>query len=156
VKKSSQVADMQNSPPPDPLQRVNHLLNVLEQLYKDMDRQQKAHHQHFEKLKSETLKAIEEGRLHLKLLLRIDTTESSLSFELPIKDEKLKKAWEALFRHPEGETADTIAGELNRHRTTVSTYLNMLVTLEYAEKFRKGHEIFYKAIIKTEKEENIR
>jgi predicted transcriptional regulator len=61
-----------------------------------------------------------------------------------------------LFRHPEGATAETIASGLDRHRSTVSTYLNMLVTLGFAEKFRDGHEIYYKAIIKSEKEENIR
>ncbi len=156
MKKSSSLEDVQDSPPPDTLRRVNHLLSVLEQLYKDMDRQQKAHHQHFERLKSETAKAMEEARLHMELLLRINTGESSLSFELPIRDEKLKKAWEALFRNPDGATAETVASDLDRHRSTVSTYLNMLVTLGYAEKFRKGHEIYYKAIIKTEKEENFR
>lgn len=156
MKKTSPVDDIQNSPPPETLQRVSHLLEVLEQLYRDMDRQQKTHHQHFDKLKSETAKAIEEARLHLKLLLRIDTGDSSLSFKIPISDEKLKKAWEALFRNPDGATAETIASGLDRHRSTVSTYLNMLVTLGYAEKFRKGHEIYYKAIIKTEKEETIR
>jgi len=125
-------------------------------LYKDMDRLQKAHYQHFEKLKSETVKAIDEARLHLNLLLQINTKKSSLEFEIPIKDEKLKRAWEALFRYPDGATADIIATALNRHRSTVSTYLNMLEKLDYAEKYREGHEIFYKAIIKTEKEENIR
>jgi len=156
VTKFTTSADTQNTTPPDSLQRINHLQVVLERLYEDLERQQKSQNQHFEKLKSETAQALDEVRVHLKFLLQIDTTETPLSFVLPITDEKLRKAWQVLFRYPDGATAETIAGELNRHRTTVSTYLNMLVTLEYAEKFRQGHEIFYKAIIKTEKEENIR
>jgi response regulator of citrate/malate metabolism len=66
--------------------------------------------------------------------------------DVPIDDKKLKKAWIALFRHHNGATAEMIAEDLGRHRTTVSTYLNYLVVLRFAEKERRGHEIYYTAV----------
>ncbi len=157
VKKSPRVSDIESASPPETLQRIRHLQVVLEQLYDEIERQQQFQRQQYDTLKSETAKALDELRIHTNLLLsKMDTTESPLSFDLPIDDEKLKKAWQVLFRHPDGATAETIALELKRHRSTVSTYLNMLKTMGYADNFRKGHEIYYKAIIKTGKEEKLR
>lgn len=156
VKQSSRASDTENANPPETLQRVQHLQVSLEQLSDEIERQQKIQYQHYERLKSETAKALEEVRVHMDLLLNITASESSLPLDLPIEDEKLKRAWQALFRHPEGATADTIGIELKRHRSTVSTYLNMLKTMGYAENYRKGHEIYYKAIIKTGKGEKFR
>jgi len=70
--------------------------------------------------------------------------------DISIQDPKLLTAWKALYRYHEGATADTIAEILGKHRTTVSTYLNILVDDNYAEKNRIGHEIYYKAIIQRE------
>ena len=154
MRKDSKESDKEESPASDTIQRVNHLLNVLEQLYRDIDQQQREHHQQFEKLKSDAATALKEVRLHLNLLLQTGSKEASPIYRIPITDEKLKRAWEVLFRYPDGATADTVASGLDRHRSTVSTYLNMLVTLGFAEKFRDGHEIYYKAIIKSGKEEN--
>jgi response regulator of citrate/malate metabolism len=67
-----------------------------------------------------------------------------------ISDPKLNSVWQTLYWYHEGATADTIAQLLGKHRTTVSTYLNMLVSENYAEKERIGHEIYYKAKIQTE------
>ena len=67
-----------------------------------------------------------------------------------LKDKKLLTVWRALYRFHDGATADTIADVLGKHRTTVSTYLNMLVDDNHAEKNRNGHEIYYKAIIQRE------
>lgn len=141
---------------PDILKRLNHILSVLEHHYQDLERLQKSNFQHFEKFKADTRQAIEETRLHMNLFLGGDLLETPPSYDLPIKNEKLRKTWQVLFRHPEGATAETIAAEMDRHRSTISTYLNMLVAEELADKFRKGHEIFYKAILKTEQEENTR
>ena len=71
--------------------------------------------------------------------------------DVPIQEKRLKEAWIALFRHTSGATAETIADELHRHRTTVSTYLNQLVVMGMADKERVGHEIYYKAILKKSK-----
>jgi len=67
--------------------------------------------------------------------------------DISLKDPKLKSAWKVLYRFHEGATADTIAECMGKHRTTVSTYLNMLVSENYAQKERIGHEIYYKAVI---------
>ena len=74
------------------------------------------------------------------------TMESASLSTIPIEDRKLQKAWAALARYPKGATAEDIMRDLDRHRTTVSTYLNQLVLLEFAEKERIGHEIYYRAI----------
>lgn len=70
--------------------------------------------------------------------------------DIPISDGKLKKAWIALFRHQRGATADQIAEDLGRHRTTVSTYLNRLEEIGLAKRERMGHEVYYKAVLKNE------
>jgi len=67
--------------------------------------------------------------------------------DIPIEDIKLKKAWIGLYKYHNGATADTIASDLKRHRTTVSTYLNTLVLMQFAKKERSGHEIVYRAVI---------
>jgi hypothetical protein len=72
--------------------------------------------------------------------------------DVPIKDRRLKRAWIALYRHHNGVTADVIASETGRHRTTVSTSLNTLVLMHWAEKERRGHQILYKAVMKTDQD----
>jgi len=68
--------------------------------------------------------------------------------EVDIADEKLKSAWMALYQFHEGARAEEVAVQLSRHRTTVSTYLNTLTHMNYAVKERKGHEIYYRAVIR--------
>ncbi|MDD1676835.1 MAG: helix-turn-helix domain-containing protein [Methanomicrobiales archaeon] len=95
---------------------------------------------------------ISESKTQLHSLIReADRIGYDLIPDLPIADKKLKDAWIALFRHAPGATADTVAEELHRHRTTVSTYLNTLVSMGLAEKERVGHEIYYKAIVLPQK-----
>lgn len=150
---SSTSSTRQNNLPGDVLARMAHLQVILEKIHENLDRQQNFQNRHFENLKSETNQALEEVRFQMELLLQSNSKkESPLSFDVPIQDEKLKKVWFVLFRYPEGAPAKTIAAELSRHRSTVSTFLNMLVRLGYSEKFRKGHEIYYKAILKATKE----
>lgn len=70
--------------------------------------------------------------------------------DVPIEDVKLKKAWLVLSKYHAGATADVVAADVKRHRTTVSTYLNTLVLMQLAQKERIGHEIVYRAILKRE------
>ena len=74
----------------------------------------------------------------------------NVSPTFPLHDPKLKKAWLVLYKYHKGATADTIAEDLQRHRTTVSTYLNTLVLMQFAKKERTGHEIMYKVILKKD------
>ena len=69
---------------------------------------------------------------------------------IPIDDPKLKRAWLVLSKYHGGATADTVARDLKRHRTTVSTYLNTLVLMQFAQKERIGHEILYRAVLNRE------
>jgi len=78
--------------------------------------------------------------------------ESQLS-TIPIEDRKLKKAWATLAQYPNGATAEDIMKDMKRHRTTVSTYLNQLVLLNFAKKERRGHEIYYRAVLYKEEGE---
>ncbi len=73
---------------------------------------------------------------------------------VPIPDERLRTVWLVLSRYPEGTTADVVAHDLDRHRTTISTYLNTLVLMGFAEKKRRGHEILYTAIVNTDRAES--
>ena len=91
---------------------------------------------------------ISDTKTQMHILIReADRIGYDLIPDLPIADKKLKDAWIALFRHTAGATADTVAEDLHRHRTTVSTYLNTLVIMGLAEKERVGHEIYYKAVM---------
>jgi len=110
VRKSSRVSDTKSESPPEILQRIRHLQVVLEQLFTEIERQQQFQWQQYEKLKSENAKALDDLHILMNLLLStMDTTETPLSFDIPIKDEKLKKAWQTLFKYPDGATAETIA-----------------------------------------------
>ena len=132
-------------------ERLTFLVKKLESFCQSLERQQDMTNNAFELLKSESNQALKEARLYLALVLKLGEESGVPAFDIPISDVKLQKAWKELFKHPEGATADSIATGLDRHRSTVSTYLNMLVATGYAEKFRKGHEIYYKALIKSEK-----
>lgn len=70
--------------------------------------------------------------------------------EVNIPDEKLKAVWLALYQYHDGATADEVAENLNKHRTTVSSSLNSLSQWGFATKERRGHEIYYRAILKND------
>lgn len=80
--------------------------------------------------------------------------EERLLPPIPIPDERLRRVWLVLYRYPLGATADVVARDLDRHRTTISTYLNTLVLMGFAEKKRRGHEILYTAIVKIDHAES--
>src|SRR5665647_2210987 len=44
--------------------------------------------------------------------------------DVDISNEKFRSAWLALYQYHEGATAEEVASRLDKHRTTISTYLN--------------------------------
>jgi sugar-specific transcriptional regulator TrmB len=66
--------------------------------------------------------------------------------EIDIPDERMKAAWLVLYQFQDGATADEVAERMRKHRTTVSSTLNSLHQWGFAEKERRGHEIYYRAI----------
>jgi len=81
------------------------------------------------------------------LIVSAEMMGQDLAPDIALEDQRLKNTWLALYRHHGGATADEIAGELKRHRTTVSTYLNTLVLMSLAKKERVGHEVYYTAVL---------
>lgn len=132
------------------VERLDFLVKRLESLYESLGRQQDVTNTIYETLKSESQQALQEARLLLNVTLQLDSSDIP-AYTIPLSDTKLQKVWKELFNYPDGATADHVAIELKRHRSTVSTYLNMLVAMGFAEKSRRGHEIYYKALIKSEK-----
>ena len=105
-----------------------------------------------ESLREEYDSIVSEAKIQRHLLFTsFGVAEGDVIPDVDIRDEKLKKAWVVLYSSPDGATAEVIAQKMGRHRTTVSTYLNMLVQLDYAEKEKKGHEIIYKVINRRKK-----
>lgn len=61
-----------------------------------------------------------------------------------IADERERKVYEALLYYPENEaSAEEIANVLNKHRSTVSQYLNKLNEQKLIEKNRDGHVVYF-------------
>lgn len=144
---------MENGSLDDILQRVHYLQTRLNRLSSEVEHQQEMHNHQYEALKNELRRALDEVHILVNYFAKEDRAGLIPSYEIPIQDRKLRSAWQALFRYPDGATAETIAKDLDRHRSTVSTYLNMLETLGFARKSRRGHQIVYKATIKSVKDE---
>lgn len=83
-----------------------------------------------------------------------DTRDPGALLASQIPDDRLRRVWQTLFRYSDGATADEIAGDLERHRTTISTYLNMLVVMGFARKRRSGHTVYYTTIVKPDHAES--
>jgi Fic family protein len=139
---------MENDPVAGEIQKINLLIRRLENLAARIEDSQKQCNRMFDELKSENDSILSELKLHIhRSIAAAERRGFDLIPEIPIEDKKLKAAWIALFQHHNGATADEIAAGLHRHRTTVSTYLNTLVLMNYVSKERIGHEIYYKAVI---------
>ncbi|WP_321508199.1 hypothetical protein [uncultured Methanoregula sp.] len=134
------------------IQRMHTLIIQLEGLIHRLEVHQKESLETSNKILSECNDLLAEVKLEFHQTL---TDADQFDFEripaIPIEDIKLKKAWLVLYKYHHGVTADTVAIDLRRHRTTVSTYLNTLVLMQFAQKERIGHEIVYKAILPGEK-----
>jgi len=135
------------------IQRIHTLILQLEDLIHRIEVHQKNSLETTEKILSECNDLLSEVKLEFHQTLRdADQFEYERIPNIPIDDIKLKKAWLVLYKYHNGATADTIAEDLRRHRTTVSTYLNTLVLMHFAKKERTGHEIMYKAILRKDNE----
>ena len=135
------------------IQRMHARILQLEDLIHRIEEQQKNSYKATEKILDECNDLLSEVKLEFHQTLRdADQFEYELIPDIPIDDTKLKKAWLVLYKYHNGATADIIAEDLKRHRTTVSTYLNTLVLMQFAKKERTGHEIMYKAILSKDTE----
>ncbi len=133
------------------IQRIHSLILQLGDLIHRIEVHQKNSLETTEKIIKECNDLLSEVKLEFHQTLRdADQFEYERIPDIPIADPKLKKAWLVLYKYHNGATADTIAEDLQRHRTTVSTYLNTLVLMQFAEKERTGHEIMYRAILKKD------
>jgi hypothetical protein len=139
---------MENDPAVLEVQKIHALIRRLENLGGRIEESQKQCNRMFEDLKAENDDILSDLKRHVHhSVAAAERRGFDLIPDIPIEDRKLKAAWITLFQHHTGATADEIAVDLNRHRTTVSTYLNTLVLMNFVTKERIGHEIYYKAII---------
>jgi predicted transcriptional regulator len=135
------------------IQRIHSLILQLEDLIRRIDVNQKKSMETTAEILKECNDLLSEVKIEFHQTLKdADQFEFERIPEIPIDDIKLKKAWLVLYKYHNGATADTIAEDLIRHRTTVSTYLNTLVLMHFAKKERIGHEIMYKAILSKDTE----
>jgi response regulator of citrate/malate metabolism len=130
------------------IQRMHALILRLEDLIRRIDMHQKESAATTEKILGECNDQLAQVKLEFhKTLTQADPFGFEEIPDIPLRDAKLRKAWLILYKYHNGATADTVAADLRRHRTTVSTYLNTLVLMQFAQKERIGHEIIYRAIL---------
>jgi len=130
------------------IQRMKALIRHLEALDARIEQSQKECNGMFADIRRESNEILAEVKLQFhESVMLADRFGYDVIPDVPLDDKKIKAAWMALFRHHNGATADEIAEDLQRHRTTVSTYLNTLVLMQFAQKERIGHEILYKALL---------
>lgn len=133
------------------IQRMHVRIHQLEDLIHQIEEQQKKSYESTEKILGECNDLLSQVKLEFhKTLTDADQFEFERIPDIPIDDSKLKRVWLILHKYHNGATAETIAIDLRRHRTTVSTHLNMLVVMHFAKKERIGHEIIYKAVLKKD------
>jgi len=135
------------------IQRIHALILRLEDLIQRIEEHQKSSLKTTESILRECNDLISEVKIEFHQTLKdADQFEFERIPDIPIEDSLYKRVWLVLYKYHNGATADTIAKDLNRHRTTVSTYLNTLVLMQFAKKERIGHEILYRAILKKNSE----
>jgi len=135
------------------IQRIHSLILQLEDLIHRIELHQKKSMETTSEILKECNDLLSEVKIEFHQTLKdADQFDFERIPDIPIDDIKLKKAWLVLYKFHSGATADTVAEDLKRHRTTVSTYLNTLVLMHFAKKERTGHEIMYKAILSKDTE----
>ena len=123
---------METNPAADDIQKVKALIRHLEVLDTRIEQSQKECNVMFEEIRKDYNEILAELKLQAhKTIVTADRYGYDLIPDVPLDDRKLKNAWIALFRHHNGATADEIAEDMHRHRTTVSTYLNTLVLMPF-------------------------
>ena len=136
------------------VRKIRELIIKLEGIISNFENYHRDNNYRFNVLLEESNSVLREAKTELSNSIEsVERTGVDPIPDIGISDAKLKSAWIALFRHPAGITSEELSRELNRHRSTVSTYLNTLVLMELAEKERIGPEIYYKAILKKEGKE---
>lgn len=134
------------------IQKYTALIGRLEDILSEIEETRRETDARFERLEEECISVLSDAKAIFHESCTIaEHYGIDIIPDLPISDGKLKRAWIALFRHQRGATADEIAEDLGRHRTTVSTYLNRLAEIGLAESERVGHEVYYKAVLKNDK-----
>jgi hypothetical protein len=147
---------MHTLPPVQDAGDLQSLLIRLEELRNHIDVCQAETAHMLDALKAECDQVIASTReqVHRSFILREQQGYDPVP-DVPISDRRLKATWIALYRHHTGVTADVIASEIQRHRTTVSTSLNTLVQEHWAVKERHGHQILYRAVMKPNKDVSV-
>jgi predicted transcriptional regulator len=134
------------------IRKIQSIISRLEDVSKNIEEYQETVNLLLDSIKNECNSIVVDAKSQLhRAFIEAEKYGIEPVPDVHIEDKKLKSAWIALYRHHDGATADTIALELRRHRTTVSTYLNYLVHMGYATKKRVGHEIYYYAILMKDK-----
>ena len=135
------------------IREIQSIIARLEDVTRNIEEYQKTSNMLLDSIKSECNSIMTDAKRQLhQAFVEAEKYGFEPVPDVHIEDKKLRSAWVALYRHHVGATADTIAQELDRHRTTVSTYLNYLVLMGYAKKKRAGHEIYYTAVLMREGE----
>jgi hypothetical protein len=137
---------------------IEALLHRLEKLLKFVDHSQAICNTMFDTIRRDCEVLIADIRIQGSKRDNVSVPISALSEisaqslqDISVDNNKLQKTYFLLTKYPDGATADEIANIMRRHRTTVSTYLNQLVEKELAKKSRKGHEIYYRAVLNKER-----
>lgn len=135
----------------DHIKRLQDSMITIEHNFEKLSKEYEESQKTFEKLLKECNISLGHAKAELNKIVDIaDHCGLRPLPEIPIKDAKLQEAWKALYRYHDGATADMIAAYLGKHRTTVSTYLNMLEAENLAQKYRIGHVIYYKAVLQRD------
>jgi len=130
------------------IRRIQALIGRIEELADRINRYQQGSNVQLNALREECDAVLAEAKQdYHALIVSAEMRGQDVTPDIALEDRRLKNTWLALYRHHGGATAEEISGELKRHRTTVSTYLNTLVLMGYAKKERVGHEVHYTAIL---------
>lgn len=132
------------------IQEIRQIISTFESLMQRVESRMAETHEEFLDMLREGDDLVRHAKVRLHEIH--ETTQRCGIVSLPdvdIPDEKLKTVWLALYQFHDGATADEVAERLNRHRTTVSSSLNSLSQWGFAAKERRGHEIYYRAILDT-------
>lgn len=139
---------MQSDSPIQHLRKIEDLINRMEDLSSHIDRFQQISNAQITELRQECDAILAEAKQdYHALIIAAEKMGQDLAPDIALGDQRLNNTWLALYRHHGGATAEEIAQDLKRHRTTVSTNLNTLVLMNLAKKERVGHEVYYTAVL---------
>ena len=133
----------------DDIEEISRIIRDFESLVDRFESRLRQSQEEYENLIQESGELVGQAR---KQLHRIHGEARRVGLEplpqIDIPDRKLLSTWQTLYQYHDGATAEEMAVQLEKHRTTVSTYLNTLTHMKFASKERRGHEIYYHAILR--------